>query len=122
MFHFETAKFGSQSPLANSYTKEAILPCNGRTYSLEIFTGLHRGSYVTLQEDSKHMRLQIPTEHKRVHFLIKNTPNNDSDLSAAIASVQLKISVTWKNVDSAATLLITICTYAKLRPSNNMIK
>ena len=53
---------------------------NGRTYSLEKFTGLHRSAYIQLEEASQHVNFQLPTEHTRVGYLIDNIQNSDPDL------------------------------------------
>ena len=60
---------------------------NGRTFSLDKFTGLHRSAYVLLEEAALHVNFQLPTEHSRVGFLLDNITNNDPDLCAALASI-----------------------------------
>ena len=62
---------------------------NGRNFSLEKFTGIHRSSYISLQEAAAHINFQLPTEHTRVGYLIDNIINADPDLRAAIASVRI---------------------------------
>ena len=62
---------------------------NGRTYSMENFTGIHRSSFVTLQEVYDNVNFEIPTEHSRVGLLIDNISNNDPDLRAATNSVRI---------------------------------
>ena len=63
--------------------------CNGRVYSIGKFVGLHRNSFVQLQEAADHVNLQLPTKHSRVGLLIDNTSNIDPDLRTSIASVRI---------------------------------
>ena len=41
---------------------------NGQAYSLEKFIGLHRSSFIMLQEAAIHVPFQLPTEHSRVGY------------------------------------------------------
>ena len=60
---------------------------NGGFYTLENFSGLHRNSFVQLQESVDHVKFQLPTKHSRVGFLIDKISNSDPDLRSAIAVV-----------------------------------
>ena len=50
---------------------------NGRTFSLEKFTGIHRSAFVQMQEANDHVDsdLQLPSEHTRVGYLLDNNYN-----------------------------------------------
>ena len=50
---------------------------NGRNYSLDKFVGLHRSSFVQLEEAAEHVHFQLPTQHTRVGYLIDNIENQD---------------------------------------------
>ena len=63
--------------------------CNGRVYRIEKFVGLHRNSFVQMQEADDHVNFQFPTEHLRVGLLIYGMSNSDIDLHSAIASVHI---------------------------------
>ena len=39
---------------------------NGRVYSVEKFVGIHRNSFVQIQEAADHVNFQLSTEHSRV--------------------------------------------------------
>ena len=92
---------------------------NGRTYSLEKFTGLHRTSFVQLQEAASHVNFQLPTEHTRVGYLIDNIDNSDPDLRAAIASIRLDVNGMRTNFEDAVACLLPVDPYAKHRSSKN---
>ena len=91
---------------------------NGRTYSLEKFTGLHRSSFVQLEEAASHVNFQLPTEHSRIGFLIDNISNNDPDLRAALASIRINTNGMRENFEAAVAFLLPVCPYAKHRASN----
>ena len=61
--------------------------CNGHTFILENFTGLHKSSFVQLQEAAEHIYFQLPTEHTRVGYLLDKTQNNNPNLRAANAII-----------------------------------
>ena len=92
---------------------------NGRTYSLEKFTGIHRTAYVQLEEASSHVNFQLPTEHTRVGYLIDNIQNNDPDLRAALASIRINTNNMREDFEAAVTFLLPVCPYAKHRSSNS---
>ena len=81
---------------------------NGRTYSLEKFTNLHRASFIQLQEASLYVDFQLPSEHTRVTYLIDNLLNNDSDLRAAIASIRVNIDGMRSNFEAAVAFLLPV--------------
>ena len=91
---------------------------NGRTYSLEKFTGIHRTAYVQLEEASIHVNFQLPTEHTRVGYLIDNIQNNDPDLRAALASIRINTNNMREDFEAAVTFMLPVCPYAKHRSSN----
>ena len=53
---------------------------NGRTYSLDKFTGLHMSAFVMLEEAALHVNFQVSSQHSRVGFLLDNITNSDPDL------------------------------------------
>ena len=93
---------------------------NGRNYSLEKFTGLHRSSYVQLQEASDHVNFQLPTEHTRVGYLIDNIENNDPDLRAAIASVRINTNGMRDDFEAAVAFLLPVDPYSRSRSKNRV--
>ena len=95
---------------------------NGRTYSLEKFTGLHRASYIQLEEAAQHVNFQLPTEHTRVGYLIDNILNNDPDLRAAISSIRINTNDMRSNFEASVATLLPVCPYSKNRSSNNRNK
>ena len=62
---------------------------NGKKYSLDNFTGLHRSSFVALQEVSGHINFQVTTENSQVGFLIDNISKNYPDPRTAVSSVRI---------------------------------
>lgn len=92
---------------------------NGRQYSLEKFTNLHRSSYVQLEEAQIHVNFQLPTEHTRVGYLLENLNNNDPDLRAAIASVRINTNNMRSDFEAAVAFLLPVCPYMKHRSSNS---
>ena len=91
---------------------------NGRNYSLEKFTGLHRSSFVQLQEASAHVSFQLPTEHTRVGYLIDNIENNDPDLRAAIASIRINTNGMQSDFERSVAFLLPVDPYSKSRSRN----
>ena len=91
---------------------------NGRNYSLEKFTGLHRSSFVQLQEASAHMSFQLPNEHTRVGYLIDNIENNDPDLRAAIASIRINTNGMRDDFEKSVAFLLPVDPYSKSRARN----
>ena len=67
------------------------IKCNGHNYLLEKFMGMHRSSYVQLEESSRHIDFQLPFQHNRVGFHIDDIQKNAPDLRAAIGSICLNI-------------------------------
>jgi len=92
---------------------------NGRTYSLEKFTGIHRTAFVQLEEASSHVNFQLPTEHTRVGYFIDNIQNNDPDLRAALASIRINTNGMREDFEAAVTFLLPVCPYAKHRITNS---
>ena len=88
---------------------------NGRQYSLEKFTGLHRSAYVMLEEASLHVNFQLPTNHSRVGYLLDNITCQDADLRAALASIRVNINNMRDDFDSAVAFLLPVCPYAKYK-------
>ena len=95
---------------------------NGRQQSLEKFTGLHRSSYVQLEEAAEHLPFQLPTEHTRVGYLIENIKNSDPDLRAAIASIRLNTNGMRDNFEAAVSSLLPVCPYQKHKSENQRSK
>jgi hypothetical protein len=91
---------------------------NGRSFSLEKFTGLHRSSFVQLEEAATHVPFQLPSERTRVSYLVDNIANNDPDLRAALASIRINTNGMRDNFEQAVTFLLPVCPYAKHRASN----
>ena len=44
---------------------------NGRTYSLEKFTGIHHTSYIKLEEVAEQFQFKLTTKHTRVLYLLE---------------------------------------------------
>jgi hypothetical protein len=88
---------------------------NGKTYSLEKFTGLHRSFFVQLQEAALHVNFQLPTEFTRVGYLINNITNGDPDLRAAIASIRINNEGMRDNFEDAVSFLLPVDPYSKSR-------
>jgi hypothetical protein len=86
---------------------------NGRNYSLEKFTGMHRSSFVQLQEAALHVNFQLPTEHTRVGYLVDNINNVDPDLRAAIASVRIDTNGMRSNFEDTVAFLLPVDPYSK---------
>ena len=91
---------------------------NGRNYSLEKFTGIHRSSYISLQEAAAHINFQLPTDHTRVGYLIDNIVNADPDLRAAIASVRIDTNGMRSNFETAVAFLLPVDPYSKHQGRN----
>ena len=92
---------------------------NGRNYSLDKFTGIHRSSFVQLQEAAEHVNFQLPTQHTRVGYLINNIENNDPDLRAAIASIRIDTNGMRSDFEAAVATLLPVDPYQKHRSRNN---
>lgn len=92
---------------------------NGRNYSLEKFTGLHRSSFVQLQEAALHVNFQLPTQHTRVGYLIDNIHNSDPDLRAAIANIRLDTTNLRENFEASVAFLLPVDPYAKHKNQPN---
>ena len=92
---------------------------NGRAFSLEKFTGMHRSAYVNLEEASDHVNFQLPTEHTRVGYLIDNIQNPDPDLRAAIANVRLDTNGMRSNFEDTVAFLLPVDPYSKHRRSQD---
>ena len=90
---------------------------NGRTYSLDKFTGLHRSAYVQLEEAQEHVNFQLPTQHSRVGFLLDNIVNNDPDLRAALASIRVNTDNMRDDFEAAVAFMLPVCPYSKHRQS-----
>ena len=86
---------------------------NGRAFSLEKFTGMHRSAYVNLEEASDHVNFQLPAEHTRVGYLIDNIHNPDPDLRAAIANVCLDTNGMRSNFEDTVAFLLPVDPYSK---------
>ena len=88
---------------------------NGKVYSLEKFTGLHRSAYVTLEEAATYVNFQLPNERSRVGYLIDNIQSSDADLKARIATIEANINMMRDNFEAAVTYLLPADPYAKSR-------
>jgi hypothetical protein len=91
---------------------------NGRNYSLEKFTGMHRSSFVQLQEAASHVAFQLPTQRTRVGYLIDNINNSDPDLRAAIASIRVDTQGMREDFESSVAFLLPVDPYSKQKRSN----
>ena len=94
---------------------------NGRTYSLEKFTGMHRSSFVQLEEAALHINFQLPTDHTRVGYLIDNINNPDPDLRADIANIRIDMNNMRSNFESAVAFLLPVDPYVKHKALQNKI-
>ena len=88
---------------------------NGRSYSLEKFTGQHRSNFIALQECQLHVNFQLPTEHTRVGYLLDNITSNDPDLRAALSNVRLNQNGMRDDFELAVAHLLPVCPYSKNR-------
>ena len=88
---------------------------NGKNFSLEKFTGMHRSSFVQLEEASDHVNFQLPTEHTRVGYLIDNINNPDPDLRAAIASIRIDTNGMRSDFETAVSFLLPVDPYSKTK-------
>ena len=86
---------------------------NGKSYSLEVFTGYHRSAYIQLQEAATHVNFQLPTQHSRVGYLINNIENPDPDLRAAIAQIRIDTNGMRDNFDLAVESLLPVDPYVQ---------
>ena len=86
---------------------------NGRTYSLDKFTNLHRAGFVILQEAALHVDFQLPSEHSRVGFLLDNITSADPDLRAALASIRANTNNIRDNFEEAVKFMLPVCSYTK---------
>ena len=96
---------------------------NGRNYSLERFTGVHRSSFVQLQEAAAQVvtPLQLPSEHTRVGYLIDNINNSDPDLRAAIASIRVDTNGMRSNFEAAVAFLLPVDPYVKHKKTDRQV-
>jgi hypothetical protein len=92
---------------------------NGRNYSLEKFTGMHRSSYVQLQEASTHVHFQLPTEHTRVGYLLSNITNADPDLKAALASIRIDTNGMRGDFEAAVAFILPVDPYSKQKRTSD---
>ena len=91
---------------------------NGKTYSLEKFTGLHRSAYVSLESAAEHVDFQLPSEHSRVGYILDNVTNSDPDLRAALASVRANVNNMRSDFEATVTFILPVCPYSKGRTSH----
>ena len=92
---------------------------NGRTYSLEKFTNLHRTSFIQLEEAATHTNFQFPNNHTRVSYLIDDIINNDPDLRAAIASIRVNTDNMRSNFEAAVIFMLPADPYIKHKEKLN---
>jgi hypothetical protein len=92
---------------------------NGKKYSLEKFTGMHRSSYVQLEEASEHVNFQLPTEHTRVGYLMDNIVNSDPDLCAAISSIRMNANGMRTNFEAAVSFMLPVDPYSKKKGNHD---
>ena len=92
---------------------------NGRSFSLDKFTDLHRSAVVQLQEAAEHVNFQLPTEHTRVGYLINNIENSDPDLRAPIASVRIDTNNMRSNFEATVATFLPVDPYSKHRSRNS---
>ena len=88
---------------------------NGRAYSLEKFTGLHRSVYTTLEEAVLHVKFQLPNERSRVGYLLDNITDNDPDLRAVLASIRANINNMRDDFEESTKFILPVCPYIKHR-------
>ena len=86
---------------------------NGRTYSLDKFTGLHRSAFVMLEEAALHVNFQVPSQHSRVGYLLDNITNSDPDLRAALASIRVNTDGMRDDFERAVAFILPVCPYTK---------
>lgn len=91
---------------------------NVHNFSLEKFTGIHRSSYISLQEAAAHINFQLPTENTRVGYLIDNIINADPNLRAAISSVRIDTNGMRSNFETAVAFLLPVDPYSKHQNRN----
>ena len=91
---------------------------NGRTYSLEKFTGLHRSAYTALEEAALHVNFQLPNERSRVGYLLENITNSDPDLRAALASIRANVNNMRSSFEASIKFLLPVCPYIEYKSNN----
>ena len=91
---------------------------NGRQYSLEKFTGLHRAAFTSLEEAALHINFQLPTEHTRVGYLLDNITSLDPDLRAALANVRANTNNMRDDFEATVSYILPVCPFAKHRSNN----
>ena len=84
---------------------------NGRTYSLEKFTGIHHTSYIKLEEVAEQVQFKLTTKHTRVLYLLEKIHNNYIDPHASLAGVQINMNGIINYFESAVALLLTFYPY-----------
>ena len=90
---------------------------NGRTFSLEKFTGIHRSAFVQMQEANDHVDsdLQLPSEHTCIgYLLVDNIDHNDADLlHAALANIRMDMNGMHNNFEGAVSHMLPVDPYTK---------
>ena len=86
---------------------------NGKVYSLEKFTGMHRSKFVQLEEAAVHVNFQLPTEYTRVGYLLDNIQSRDANLAAAMGSIRINTNGMRQNFERAVAFLLPVCPYAR---------
>ena len=90
---------------------------NGRTVSLEKFTGIHRSAFVQMQEANDHVDsdLQLPSEHTCIgYLLVDNIDHNDADLlHAALANIRMDMNGMHNNFEGAVSHMLPVDPYTK---------
>ena len=88
-------------------------PWNGKQYSLEKFTGLHRIKFAQLEEAAQHVGFQIPTEHSRVGFLLDNIKSKDPYLASALGNVRLNTNGMRTDFEKTVAFILPVCPFSK---------
>ena len=92
---------------------------NGRTFSLENFTGLYQSSFFKLQEADEHIAFQLPTGHTRVGYLLDKTQNNNPNLRAANAIICINNNGMIEYVETTVAFVLSRYPYSKQRNNSN---
>ena len=95
------------------------IKCDVYTLWLELFTGLHRSSFIQFQEAAERIAFHLKTEHTRVVYLLDNTQNNDPDLCAATTRICINMNDTRNNFQINVDFILPVYPYLKQRKNSN---
>ena len=83
-------------------------------FTLEQFVAKHRNAFVTLQNASRHITIQLPNGYSRVGYLLDGIENSDAELQASMAAVKQDHEIRT-DFEKCATKIVPSCPVAKKR-------